>query len=249
MNGVALVTGGQRGIGLAIAQALAASGMKVAVASNVPAKEAQATMGDTAADRYVQFDVTDLDRIDAVLDEIESELGAITTLVNNAGIGAPVRGDLLELQPQNWDLVQNVNLRGPFFLSQAVAARMLRRTSDVYRAILFITSVSAEIVSDQRAEYCVSKAGASMVAKLFATRLAADGIGVFELRPGIIATDMTAGVRDAYEAQIARGLVPARRWGTPADIGTVAAACALGQLQFATGAAIPVDGGLSIPRL
>lgn len=246
---VALITGGQRGIGLGIAKALATQGARVAIASNVDPSEVEDALAQLPGAVYVQHDVTDLEAIPGLLDRVETNLGPITTMVNNAGIGAPVRGDILDLQPQNWDLVQDVNLRGPFFLTQAVAARMIRLGGSAYRSILFVTSVSAEMVSENRAEYCVSKAGASMVAKLFATRLAPDGIGVFELRPGIIATEMTVGVADMYTPRIEGGLVPAARWGQPSDIGDVAAACASGQMQFATGASIPVDGGLSIQRL
>jgi len=248
MSGVALITGGQRGIGLAICRALKAQGKRIAIASNVQPAEAKDAVAELGA-HYLQHDVTDLAAIPALLDTVEAACGPITTLVNNAGIGAPARGDLLDLEPRSWDLVQDVNLRGPFFLAQSVARRMLAQTSDTYRSILFITSVSAEMVSENRAEYCVSKAGASMTAKLFATRLAPEGIGVFELRPGIIATDMTEGARDSYTARIEEGLVPAKRWGMPADIGAIAAACAGGSMQFATGATIPVDGGLSIQRL
>ncbi|MEM9319035.1 MAG: 3-ketoacyl-ACP reductase [Pseudomonadota bacterium] len=252
MSGVALITGGQRGIGLGIGRALADTGTSVAICAQVPPDDPQvqsalATLGPDA--RYFQHDMAELATIPTLLDQVEAAVGPVSTLVNNAGIGAPLRGDLLELLPENWDIVQNVNLRGPFFLAQAVAKRMLALPSEAYQSILFITSVSANLVSETRAEYCVSKAGASTVAKLFATRLAAENIGVFELRPGIIATDMTASVRDGYDARIQEGLVPARRWGEPADIGAVAVACASGQMQFATGAAIPIDGGLSIHRL
>lgn len=247
MTGVALITGGQRGIGLAIAKALHAQGMAIAVASNVPKDDAQSLVPLGAL--YIQHDVTDLDAIPGLLDKIEAELGPITTLVNNAGIGAPVRGDPLEMPAENWDLVQNVNLRGPFFLTQAVAKRMLAQEAEGYRSILFVSSVSAQLVSENRAEYCVSKAGVSMATKVFALRLAEAGIGVFELQPGIIATEMTEAVKDSYTPRIEDGLVPARRWGTAGDVAEVATACVTGQMKFSTGAAIPVDGGLSIGTL
>src|SRR5262249_5152529 len=149
------------------------------------------------------------------------------------------------------DLVRT-NLQGPYFLTQAIArAQIERRHSDAAfaAAIVFVTSVSAELVSVNRGDYCVSKAGLSMAAKLFATRLAADGIPVFEVRPGIVATDMTAGVRDVYDHRIADGLVPERRWGQPDDVGRVVAALLRGDLPYATGSGINVDGGLSVPRL
>ena len=247
MTKQALITGGQQGIGFGIAEALVGAGFEVCLTSYVTpednsVQEALTRLGDTA--RYVQHDVTDLDGIEALLDSV----GPIAALVNNAGIGAPVRGDLLDLKPDSWDAVHEVNLRGAFFLTQAVARRMIEMPADTYRSISFIGSVSAAMASVERAEYCVSKAGVAMVAQLFALRLAATGIGVFELRPGIIESGMTAAVHDAYTPRIEGGLVPQRRWGVPSDIGSVVAAVASGQMPFSTGAVIPVDGGLSIPH-
>jgi len=252
MTGVALVTGGQQGIGLGISHALIAAGYKVALASRSSAEKpaVQAALADLGPNAiYVQHDVSDIDHVPALPDQVEAELGSITALINNAGVGAPVRGDMLNLKPDNWDFVQNINLRGAFFLAQEVARRMLVQPHDSYRSITFVTSVSASMVSIERAEYCVSKAAAAMMAQLFAVRMAPHGIGVFELRPGIIATEMTAGVRDKYTERIEGGLVPAARWGEPQDIGSVIVPIVEGQMQFATGAAIPVDGGLSISRL
>ena len=247
MTKQALITGGQQGIGFGIAEALVGAGFEVCLTSYVTpednsVQEALTRLGDSA--RYVQHDVTDLDGIEALLDSV----GPIAALVNNAGIGAPVRGDLLDLKPDSWDAVHDVNLRGAFFLTQAVARRMIEMPADTYRSISFIGSVSAAMASVERAEYCVSKAGVAMVAQLFALRLAATGIGVFELRPGIIESGMTAAVHDAYTPRIEGGLVPQRRWGVPSDIGSVVAAVASGQMPFSTGAVIPVDGGLSIPH-
>jgi NAD(P)-dependent dehydrogenase (short-subunit alcohol dehydrogenase family) len=206
-----------------------------------------AALGDEAA--YFRHDVSNVKAIPQLLDQVEAKLGPVTTFVNNAGVGAPVRGDLLDLQPDNWDFVQNINLRGAFFLAQEVARRMLAQDGETYRSLCFVTSVSAEMTSPERGEYCVSKAGASMVAKLFAARLAAHNIGVFELRPGVIATEMTAGVKDKYDARIADGLIPAARWGTPADIGEAVVPLALGQMAYCSGSVISVDGGLSVARL
>lgn len=250
MSGVALVTGGQRGIGLGIAQALAGAGFQVAITAERPPEEPEVAAALAAVNgmAYWQHDMRDVGAVSALLDAVEAELGPVTTLVSNAGIPAVVRGDMLALTPEAYDRVMEVNLKGGFFLAQEVARRMLGRDGP-YRSILFVTSVSAEMASVERAEYCVSKAGASMMARLFAARLAEEGIGVFELRPGIIATDMTAGVRARYDALIADGLVPARRWGTPEDIGAAVLPLALGQMAYATGAVLPVDGGLSIQRL
>ncbi|WP_424971056.1 3-ketoacyl-ACP reductase [Dinoroseobacter sp. S76] len=252
MSGVALITGGQQGIGLAIATELVGAGFDIAIASlpgpnDASVTRALAELGARA--RYYQHDIRKTDAVPALLDRIEGDLGPVTTLINNAGMGAPKRGDMLEMAPESFDLVMDVNLRGAFFLTQEVARRMCAQPGETYRAIIFITSVSAAMASVERAEYCVSKAGASMMSTLYALRLAPEGIGVFELRPGIIATDMTAGTRDSYTPRIENGLVPARRWGEPQDIGQVVLPLVSGQMPFATGAVIPVDGGLSIARL
>ncbi len=252
MTRVALITGGQQGIGLGIAEALVAEGFHVALASQAApdspeVQSALARLGGNA--HYFRHDLREAGNIAALVDTAEAALGPVTTLVSNAGVPARVRGDMLAIRPDDFDFVMNINLRGAFFLAQEVARRMEATGSEHYRSFVFITSVSAAMVSVERAEYCISKAAASMMADLFAVRLAPSGIGVFELRPGIIATRMTEGVRDTYTARIRDGLVPAQRWGEPADIGMVAAAVATGRMAFATGAVIPVDGGLSIPRL
>lgn len=246
MTRAALITGGQQGIGLGIARALHGAGWRIALAAERPEDDA-AVREALAALRgavYLRHDLCNLDAIPALLDAA----GPLTTFVSNAGVPARVRGDMLDLAPENLDFAMDVNLKGAFFLAQAVARRMLAR-SDATRTMIFVTSVSAEMVSVERAEYCISKAAASMMTRLFAARLAPHGIGVFELRPGIIETAMTAGVRDRYDALIADGLVPAGRWGSPEDIGATVLPLAEGRFHFATGAVIPVDGGLSIPRL
>jgi len=253
MNNLALITGGQKGIGFGIARALVNKGWRVALASSSGADSdavvaALSALGPKA--RYYQHDLLDIEAIAALLAKIEAEQGPITSLVSNAGVPAKLRGDMLDVLPENYDFVLDVNLRGAFFLAQAVARRMLGRAgADSYRSIVFVTSVSATMVSTERAEYCVSKAGAAMMAQLFAVRLAGDGIGVFELRPGIIATGMTEGVKDKYSARIKDGLVPARRWGQPMDIGETVVPLVSGQMSFATGTVIAVDGGLSIHQL
>jgi len=252
MKPVALVTGGQQGIGLGIASALAGAGFAVALASrSTPDSEAvrEALQALGAGARYFRHDLQDIAAVPALLDAIEAEMGPLVSLVSNAGVPAKVRGDLLDLAPDSFDFVLGVNLRGAFFLAQEAARRMLRLPSEPYRSIVFVTSVSAAMVSVERAEYCISKAGAAMMAELFAVRLAPEGIGVFELRPGIIKTGMTAGVRDRYTARIEGGLVPAARWGQPADAGLAVLPLVRGDMAFANGAVIPVDGGLSIARL
>lgn len=247
----ALITGGQQGIGLGIARALAGAGFHLTLAAEQP--ETASTVREGLAQlpegtRYLRHDIADLAAIPALLEQVEAD-GPLTTLISNAGVPAMQRGDLLEMTAESFDRCHAINLRGSFFLAQAVARRMVARQSPHYRSLIFITSVSAEMASPDRAEYCISKAGASMMARNFALRLAPLNIGVFELRPGIIATPMTAGVRDRYDARIAEGLVPANRWGQPADIGGAVLPLVTGQMGFATGAAIPLDGGLSIPRL
>ncbi|MFK7997374.1 MAG: 3-ketoacyl-ACP reductase [Granulosicoccus sp.] len=252
MSGVALVTGGQQGIGLGIVKNLVDADFQVAIASrsdvaNSKVQEVLETLGGSV--HYFQHDVSAIERVPTLIDLIEAEVGTVTTLVSNAGVGAPKRGDLLDLEPDNFDFVMNINLRGAFFLAQEVARRMILLEQGVYRSIIFVTSVSASMVSADRSEYCISKAGAAMMSELFSVRLAPHGVGVFELRPGVIATEMTAGVKDKYTHLIEQGLVPAGRWGYPRDIGEIVVPLAKGQMSFATGAVIPVDGGLSISRL
>lgn len=250
MSPLALITGGQQGIGLGIAEALAAQGFRLAIASLPPEAEAAEAMRSLGPDaRYYQHDLADLAAIPALLDRIEAAQGRVTALVLNAGVAAKVRGDILDLTPENLDWILDINLKGSFFLAQAVAKRMLATTSEYYRSITFITSVSAQMASPERADYCISKAAAAMAAQTLALRLAPHNIGVFELRPGIIETGMTAAVKDKYDARIAGGLVPAGRWGQPSDIGQAVIPLVTGQLAFATGAVLPIDGGLSIERL
>lgn len=187
-----------------------------------------------------------------LIEEVRTRCGAVHALVNNAGRAPRARADLLEATEESFAEVVQTNLQGPYFLTQAIAREQVaRRAADpaFTATIVFITSVSAEMVSTNRGEYCVSNAGLSMAARLFATRLAAHGIPVFEVRPGIIETDMTAAVRETYDRLIADGLVPQQRWGLPANVGRVVAALLRGDAPYATGTIVNVDGGLSIPRL
>lgn len=241
----ALITGGQQGIGFGIAQALHGAGFEVVLTAEQPESAAAAALEALPGAHYIQQDLADIDGVPALLDAV----GPLSTLVSNAGVPAMLRGDLLDMTSASFDRCMAVNLRGAFFLAQEVARRMLAVSADTYRSLIFVTSVSADMVSDDRAEYCISKAGAAMMVQSFATRLAAEGIGVFDLRPGIVETPMTAPVRDKYDNRIADGLVPAGRWGVPQDIGKIVVPLATGAFDFATGAVIPVDGGLSIPRL
>lgn len=252
MKPLVLITGGHTGIGLGIARQLVAEGYALAlVAETSPTHDSVVTaLADLAADvHYYQHDLTEVSSVPMLLDQVEAKQGAILTLISNAGVSVKVRGDMLDASVDSFDFVMDINLRGAFFLAQDVARRMVSRIGDAYQSIVFITSVNAEMASKERAEYCISKAGAAMMAKLYADRLAAEGIGVFDLRPGIIETSMTAGVKDKYNKQIDEGLVPAARWGKPSDIGKIVVPLVQGKMAFANGAIIPVDGGLSIPRL
>ncbi|MBI1325531.1 3-ketoacyl-ACP reductase [bacterium] len=271
MSKVAVVTGGSRGIGRGIVLELARLGYRIAIHSRtggVAAEEAARLAREAGAPEVVTFeaDLAEIDAGVALAEAVFLTFGRCDVWVNNAGIAPQVRADLLEMTPESWDTVLATNLRGPFFLSQYVARRMMEirdgssaaqhhhvagtdRTRSASGHIVFVTSVSSELASVARGEYCVSKAGLSMVAHLFAARLADEGIVVTEIRPGIIATDMTAGVREKYDRLMEAGLVPQRRWGTPEDVGRAVAAIARGDLDFSTGAVIHVDGGLTLGRL
>jgi 3-oxoacyl-[acyl-carrier protein] reductase len=250
---VALVTGGRRGIGLAVAERLASTGFDVAITGTRHDEIAAAAVGKLTAHgaegAFVVGDVGDVADHARVLDAVETALGPIDVLVSNAGIGPPQRLDLMETTLANFDTVIGVNLRGTFFLAQAAAKRMIAGGTNGRRALIFISSCSAAMVSVSRIEYCISKAGLAMAVEGFAARLAAEGIAVFEVRPGIIRTDLTAPVASKYDALIEAGLVPARRWGEPADVAAAVAALASGDLGFATGTVVDVGGGLSISRL
>ena len=251
---VALVTGARRGIGRACGEALARAGFDIAATDLVvdaaahEAREAFEAAGASAA--FFTHDVAKIESHAALVASVLERFDCVDCLVSNAGRGAVLRGDLLDLAPENFDAVMSVNLRGALFLTQSVARAMIAGGEPKHpRSIVAITSVSAELVSPERAEYCVSKAGLSMAMKAFAVRLAPENIAVFEVRPGIIRTDMTAPVAGRYDEAIASGLVPARRWGEAADVGAIVAGLASGQFAFATGSVVAVDGGLSLPRL
>jgi len=249
---LAVVTGGRRGIGAGIAVELAARGFDLAL-TDIDCQGAEATVAETAAlgarTTLYQSDLGNVGEHAALVERIVAAGGPIACLVNNAGVPAPQRGDLLEMGVESYDRVLDINLRGTFFFTQAVARHMAAVTSELPRSIVTVSSVSAEMASIDRAEYCLSKAGLGMLTKLFALRLAPLGIGVFEVRPGVIRTPMTEGVAAKYEARIADGLVPMGRWGYPQDVARAVAALASGQLAFSTGSVIKVDGALSIPRL
>ena len=249
---VALVTGGTRGIGLGIARALAAEGWTLALCGMRPESEIGGVLDELRGAIYWQADLSSAADRARLVAGIAGRFGSVNALVNNAGRAPAVRADLLDASEESFEQLIRTNLQGPYFLTQAIAREMAARksaTPSFHGSIVFITSVSADLASVNRGEYCVSKAGLSMAAKLFALRLAASGIPVFEVRPGIIATDMTARVHDVYDKRIADGLVPERRWGQPQDVGKAVAALLRGDVPYATGTIVRVDGGLTIPSL
>ena len=250
----ALVTGAGRGIGQACAVALARRGYDIVVNERSAADETAATVAEVEASgvraAVVHGDVAALDGHGALLDAAFAAFGRLDALINNAGVSVLSRGDLLDVGPESFDRCIAVNTRGTFFLTQAFARRLLAAPSGPWhRAVVFITSSNAEVVSINRGEYCISKAGAGMMARLFAVRLAAEGIGVYEVRPGIIRTAMTEPSREKYERFFAEGGAPVPRWGEPDEVGRCVATLAAGDLPYTVGQAVLVDGGLATPRL
>lgn len=258
---VALVTGAARGIGRGITLELARVGFDVAIddigidpsdlaQGAYEVKAAVEQLGRRAA--VIEADVSQGDDRQRLVAQASQELGGIDLLVNNAGVAPKQRVDVLQSTQESYDRVMNINLRGPFFLTQLVANQMIHRRRQGCKspmAVVFISSISAYTSSTSRAEYCISKAGLSMVRALYADRLAEHDIGVYEVRPGIILTPMTQAVKDKYDKLIAEGLLPQKRWGQPDDVGKAVAAIALGYLNYSTGQVIEVGGGFGLRRL
>ena len=256
MRRVALVTGGTRGIGLGIARAMAGEGFDLVLNGVRREAEVEAVVEELRAlgghVHYEQGDVADRASRQRIVQSLRDSPGRLHVLVNNAGVAPRVRADLLEAGEDSYDRVMGINLKGPYFLTQAVARWMVeqKRTDGSWTGcIVNVTSISATVASTNRGEYCLSKAGLAMASRLWATRLAEEGIPVYEVRPGIIRTDMTAGATEKYDPLIRDGLVPERRWGTPEDVGRAVAALATGRVPYATGTVLMVDGGLTLPRL
>jgi NAD(P)-dependent dehydrogenase (short-subunit alcohol dehydrogenase family) len=256
VNKTALVTGGSRGIGFGIAQALAADGWRLAInglraeADVQPALEELRQRSPRVA--YCRGDVSLAADRAACLDAVQQHFGRLDLLVNNAGITSPGRDDVLDATEASFDKVMGVNVKGPYFLTQAAARWMIvqRQADPAFDGcIVNISSVSAELVSTNRGDYCLSRAAMSMATKVWAVRLAEFGIRVYEVRPGVIATDMTAGVKEKYDRLFAEGLALEARWGQPADVGRAVAALARGEFPYATGQVVNIDGGMLIGRL
>jgi NAD(P)-dependent dehydrogenase (short-subunit alcohol dehydrogenase family) len=253
---VALVTGAGRGIGRGVSVELAKLGYAVVVnyaGNDAAARECLDLMRDAGGDGItVRADVSVAGEREQLLSETLAAYERVDLLVNNAGIAPAARADILEADEASFDRLIAVNLKGPYFLTQLVARQMIEQvknaapTSTELPRIITVTSVSAYAASVNRGDYCVSKAGLAMLTKLFAARLAEYGIGVYEIRPGVIATDMTEGVRDKYDQLIEQGAWPLRRWGQPEDVGRAVAAVARGDLPFSTGEVINVDGGFHV---
>lgn len=241
---VAIVTGGSRGIGRGISEDLSANHQVVATYRS-DLESAQSLARSTGA-VILQSDISSADDRSQLVDACLDRFGRIDLVVNNAGMGPKERLDLLEATEESFDAVLSTNLKGPYFLTQLVARQMVKQK---FGRIVFVTSISAYTSSTNRGEYCVSKAGLSMAVKLFADRLAGDGIGVFEIRPGIIETDMIAKVRDKYLGLAEDGLLPQGRLGKPEDVAQAVRAIADGRLDYSTGQVLDVDGGFHLRRL
>ena len=253
---VALVTGGSRGIGFGCAKHLAKAGFNLAINGMKAESEAAETLeklrGTGANVIYCRGNVAEKKDRDAILARIKGYFNGLHILVNNAGVAPKQRLDILETTEESFDFVMGINLRGALFLTQSAANWMIdqKQTDAAFRGcIINISSISALVASVNRGEYCISKAGLGMVTKLFATRLGEYDIPVYEVRPGVIRTDMTAGVTEKYDQLISQGLCITARWGLPDDVGQAVATLANGQLPYSTGQVIMVDGGLTLPRL
>jgi len=256
MKKVALITGAGRGIGLGIAKRLAADGCDIAIADihdELVVKDALAELKKLGADvLYCRADVSDSNARARLLAEIKNRFGRLNVLVNNAGVAPKVRADILEATEESYEWVMKINLQGPYFLTQAAARWMVeqkKQEAAFAGCIVNISSVSATVASPSRGEYCLSKAGVSMATCLWAARLGEFNIPVYEIRPGIIQTDMTAAVKEKYDKLIAAGLLVQPRWGMPEDIGKAVAMLARGDLAYSTGQVIMVDGGQTVQRL
>lgn len=256
MRKVALVTGGSRGIGLGISKYLASERHNLVICgrrAETQVRDVLSVLHESGVEvLYIQADVAIRDDRFRLLSEIKKHFGCLNVLVNNAGVAPEKRVDILEASEESYDRVMDVNLKGPYFLTQAAAKWMIEQkqaNSNYEGCIINISSISATVASPNRGEYCISKAGLSMATRLWAARLGEFGIPVYEVRPGIVTTDMTAAAKEQYDKLIAEGLTIQRRWGLPEDIGKAVAMLVRGDLVYSTGQVIMVDGGLTVHRL
>jgi 3-oxoacyl-[acyl-carrier protein] reductase len=250
MKKVALVTGGSRGIGFGIATHLAKAGFDLAINGVRP--EDQVDLSSLKDAIYVRGNISSPADRQSIISKVREHFGMLNLLVNNAGMAPRERRDILEATEESFDEVISTNLKGTYFLTQAAANWMIeqKKASQQFDAMIInVSSISATVASINRGEYCVSKAGISMTTQLFATRLGEFNIPVFEVRPGVIDTDMTSGAKAKYDKLIGEGLTIQKRWGFPDDVGKAVAALASGGFPYSTGQVIMVDGGLTIPRL
>ncbi len=256
MRKTALVTGGSRGIGLGIAEELALAGYNLAINGIREEEDIRETLDELrthgTAVIYTRGDISIGDNRLSIFNQVIQSFGHLNLLVNNAGVAPAQRMDILEATEQSYDRVLDINLKGPYFFTQLIAKHMVEqkmKDPGFHATIINVSSISATMASTNRGEYCISKAGVAMSTKLWAVRLGAYEIPVYEIQPGVIDTDMTSGVKDKYDRLIADGLCVQKRWGLPADVGKVAASMATGSMPYSTGQVVLVDGGLTIPRL
>lgn len=252
----ALITGGSRGIGLGIAQCLAREGYNLAINGVRPEEAVADTLNDLRSMGveviYCQGSIASATDRASIVDQVYQQFGSLNVLVNNAGIAPKERNDLLDTPRESFRNLLDTNLEGPFFLTQAVARRMVASKEEdpsFQGTIVFVTSISATVASINRGEYCVSKAGLAMTSALFAVKMAEYGIPVFEIRPGVIATDMTSKVQGKYDQLFQEGMALQPRWGTPDDVGKAVASVVRGDFPYSTGQVIHVDGGMLLDRL
>ncbi len=248
-----IVTGGTRGIGAGIVKVLAEAGHNIGFCGRNSVSEHQNDVEELQKEfsgkfKYYRCDVSSQADCETLVNDFLSDFGCIDVLINNAGVAPQVRSDVLEMSPESFDRVMQINLKGPFFLTQLVAKAMLTENKESFRCIINVGSVSADYASINRGEYCLSKAAVAMATKLWAVRLADCGIAVYEIRPGIIKSDMTSSVTEKYDKLIAEGITLQKRWGYPEDIGKAAKMLISGALSYSTGQVINIDGGLTIKR-
>lgn len=256
MKKTALITGGSRGIGLGIAKELARAQFDLAINGIRDESRVKQQLDELRSGGirviYIQGDISVEKDRQRLVSETMDHFGSIHVLVNNAGIAPTERKDILEASESSFDRVMNTNLKGPYFLTQIVANQLIKQKKEDpsgFYCIINVSSVSAIVASVNRGEYCISKAGIAMATKLWASRLGEFDIPVYEIQPGVIQTDMTVGVKKKYDDLFLQGLAIQKRWGTPLDVGRVAAAMATGSMPYSTGQVVEVGGGMTIQRL